>query len=469
MIPELHVVYGPPGTGKTTKLLSILQEELTKGVKASRIAYVSFTQEGAYQGRSRAKETFTNLGEKDFLYFRTLHSLAFRSLGLKRSQVMNASHYKKFSELMGMHFIGYYTEEFNGIDDKYLFYDQLNKNNSETADRYLGYLDMDKLAHVQKNYREYKKIYGVYDFTDMIQIFVERKQKVDVDVAFVDEAQDLTTLQWQMVWVAFSGAQRIYIAGDDDQAIYEWSGADVKQFLGLHTTSTQILSKSHRLPNDILDFSKRITKHISIRADKPYRGNGTLGRIIRVGTFSDVTFRPDETYMFLARNKIFLEPIAEWLRGQGIIFDLMGKPSFSMQEYRLIVLYEQQRKKPGAIENTNDLAALAKNTKRDATMDTPWYDAFDWDQVKLDYYRDVIRTKPDSMDPMIRVSTIHSVKGAEADHVILLPDVTRKVMDNLERNPDSEHRAFYVACTRAKKSLYICDPSSKFAYPIMEL
>ena len=44
----------------------------------------------------------------------------------------------------------------------------------------------------------------------------------------VDEAQDLTPLQWDMVVKIAKNVDRVYIAGDDDQAIYEWNGADVR-------------------------------------------------------------------------------------------------------------------------------------------------------------------------------------------------------------------------------------------------
>ena len=110
MSAEVHVIYGPPGTGKTTKLISILEEEIAAGVAPNKIAYVSFTQEGAHQGKRRAKERFPDFMDKDFLYFRTLHSLAFGALGLRKEQVMSKQHYKEFSRAMGMNFLGYYTE-----------------------------------------------------------------------------------------------------------------------------------------------------------------------------------------------------------------------------------------------------------------------------------------------------------------------------------------------------------------------
>lgn len=466
---SIHVIYGPPGTGKTTKLISLLGEEMETGVTPDRVAYVSFTQEGARQGKNRAKARFPQYPDKDFKHFQTLHSMAFTALHLRKDQVMGRQHYREFSHAMGMNFLGYYTEELHGQDDKYLFYDQLFKNNPSAAERYLDDMDQDVLGFVRMNYRAYKEVHDVVDFTDMLQMFVDRQESLDVDVAFIDEAQDLTTLQWRVVWTAFAQAKRIYIAGDDDQAIYQWAGADVDQFLGIHADTTTILSQSYRLPDEILEFSKRITKHISHRAEKEYSGIGPGGRIIQLSSYSDLLIKPNETYMFLSRNRMFLTPIAEWIARQGLIYNFLGNPSFSMEQYRLIALYEQDRK-----SHTVELSPKARETlepilKPGYSINDPWFDAFTWPMGKIIYYRDVIRAKPDVRSMNIRISTIHSVKGAEADNVILLPDITNRVFQNLSWYPDAEHRAFYVACTRAKKNLFLVDASSMYDYPILEL
>ena len=68
-------------------------------------------------------------------------------------------------------------------------------------------------------------------------------------------------------------------------------------------------------------------------------------------------------------------------------------------------------------------------------------------------------------EPRLIVSTIHAVKGAEADNVILFPDISMKAntMAHLSQEArDSIIRQFYVGMTRAKERLYICDPGSKF-------
>jgi DNA helicase-2/ATP-dependent DNA helicase PcrA len=63
--------------------------------------------------------------------------------------------------------------------------------------------------------------------------------------------------------------------------------------------------------------------------------------------------------------------------------------------------------------------------------------------------------------PQIVVGTIHSVKGGEADVVVLYPDMSTRAMETMMRSPaeeDAMRRVFYVGMTRAKHSLYLMSP-----------
>ena len=120
------IVLGPPGTGKTTTLLNKVDDYLKETDQCSskffhgknrntllnkvddylketdpdKIGYFAFTQKAAYHARDEAIKKF-NLTEDDLPYFRTLHSLAFRKLGLKKDQVMQSRHYKDLGKKLG--------------------------------------------------------------------------------------------------------------------------------------------------------------------------------------------------------------------------------------------------------------------------------------------------------------------------------------------------------------------------------
>ena len=89
---NLYKIIGPPGTGKTTFLLDTLEEEL-KHTPPERIAFVSFTRKGAYEGVDRALKRF-NLKKEDVPYFKTMHSICYHQLGLTRDQVIGNEHYR---------------------------------------------------------------------------------------------------------------------------------------------------------------------------------------------------------------------------------------------------------------------------------------------------------------------------------------------------------------------------------------
>lgn len=457
----IKLTFGPPGTGKTKRNMGLLGEELKHNVPEE-IAYISFTKEGAEQGISRAIILF-NLDRERFIYARTLHSLAYKELKLSRNSVISKWHYKEFSNKLGMNFTGYYTEELKNDDDKYLFYDSLYRNNKKTALLYLNELDAKKLEYVQKNYKEFKRSYDVLDFTDMIELFNKYNIKVPVKKVFIDEAQDLTTLQWEMVLTAFSDCDTMYIAGDDDQAIYQWSGADIDYFLGIKG-EIEILKHSYRLPDNILNMSKSISNQITKRVKKEYTGIGKNGRIEFTNNIEDIIINNEESYMFLSRNHTFLYNVEQFLRKKGLIYYKDRKLSANKYDIDIIKLYETERKNKVIRDSVYE--KIKSNLKENFNLALPWYESFNWESDKLEYYRDIIKNKSDINKCNITVSTIHSVKGGEADNVVLLLDITRTTKNNLEINPDSEHRVFYVGVTRAKKNIYIVYANSKYQYDI---
>jgi superfamily I DNA/RNA helicase len=66
---------------------------------------------------------------------------------------------------------------------------------------------------------------------------------------------------------------------------------------------------------------------------------------------------------------------------------------------------------------------------------------------------------------MVNINTIHGVKGGEANHVIIISDMSKRTYIEMQKDYDSEHRVAFVALTRAIERVTIVMPQSKFSYP----
>ena len=458
---NVNTIFGGPGCGKTTYLITLL-EKLLKTCNPDEIALVSFTKKGCYEGRDRAMKKF-GFGENDFPYFRTIHSLCFRAAGLNRGAMIAKKHYKDFSNALGMSFLGYYTEDLINNDDKYLQQLSLEINNPDRAELTNEELDQRKLKYVRENYSRFKTESGVVDFDDLLVNYLGGGTALPVKVAIIDEAQDLTSAQWAFCFKAFQHCEQVYIAGDDDQAIYEWSGADVNKFLYMARHSkVKILDKSYRLKTNILDFSKKVLRKIENRVEKNFAAADKDGGVFFHNDLDEIPINNEQSYYFLSRNNYFLGSYKDTLLKTGMQFSFKGKDFGKKSEYNAIKKYEELRK--NAPEKIQRSVFLVEHLKPTATNDTPWYDALDFSQETISFWRNFFSHKSSIVNTGLNIGTIHSVKGGEADNVVLSLDITRNVNNALDKSHSlaAELRCLYVAFTRAKKNLHIIHSHTKY-------
>ena len=109
-MPKSHIIYGPPGTGKTTRLLDILEEKLDQKVDPESTCFMTFTRQGIAEAKTRAVKKF-GLKPSQMDLWRTIHSLAFKQLGLTTTIMVQPSDYKELSSLLGIHIKGTCTYE----------------------------------------------------------------------------------------------------------------------------------------------------------------------------------------------------------------------------------------------------------------------------------------------------------------------------------------------------------------------
>jgi len=473
------IILGGPGTGKTTRLIAIVEQEIKDGAIPERIAYVSFTRQAAYGARKRI-----DLTEKQTPWFRTLHSMAFRRLGMSRTEVMDNTHYQKVCEMLGMTYTGFVDLESpaHGPEgNKCLGIVEYSRNTlqdlKEAWSKHGSSIDWFKLKRFYDTLLTYKKDMQLIDYSDMLERFVSSEATLDIDVAIIDEAQDLTPLQWKVASIAFKTAKRVYVGGDDDQAIYKWSGADVDTFINLKG-KVEVLEKSYRQPKEVFKQSSLILNRIKVRRNKIYQPSDREGQVFWHNRVEGIDLSKG-SWLLIARNYYLLRHYEMLVREQGYLYSTKGKLSFEKTLIRAIQAYEKLRKNKSIAGSDINLVfkKLKIKKKVDASrtynskmlgLDTSriWHDAFKGVNLKdREYLVACLRRGEDPrIEPRIRIDTIHASKGAEADNVIVMSDVSRQSYMGMQLTPDDEHRVFYVALTRAIKNLHLVQPQTSMSY-----
>ena len=471
MSQTTKIFLGPPGTGKSTRLLDVMEKELSGGVNPDKIAFCSFTKKAVEEAASRASSRF-NYDRKDLKYFRTIHSMAFYSMGLKKDRVMGFKDYKKIGDHLGLKFTGKFdgSSEVGGSvignsGDKYMFIDSFSRA------RHLSPRDVwDSLNHDSLNWWEYqryaatvsdyKEENGLCDFSDML---LQGARPVDIEVLIVDEAQDLSTAQWKFLAETFQSAKRIYVGGDDDQAIFEWSGADVSHFIDLKG-EVITLGQSWRIPKKVHSLAMDITSKIKTRKDKHYNPKENIGHVEYWNSVDHVDLSTG-TWLLLVRNSYLLDEVAVSTKAKGYNYTLKGRNSVPKADVKAIQLWERRRKGHILSESEKDLVAEYTNYEG---KDKIWHEAFTKMSVEAREYCVSLLRRGESLtkEPRITISTIHGSKGGEADNVVLLTDTAYSTWQASNLNPDAEHRVWYVGATRCKESLHIIMPRGRYSYSL---
>ena len=490
------IILGPPGTGKTTTLLDLVDQFLQQGIRPKQIGYFSFTKKAAKEAASRAADKFNLDIDTDLENFRTLHSLAFNELGMSKEKMMKPEDYKEFGQKCGLPIkTAKYSDEdgtFNS-DNEYLTIINTarvkRKDLLEYYDSRKNIIDIERstLFLLSEQLQKFKKEKGLKDFTDLLEDYIALKKNPNFKVLFIDEAQDLSLIQWEMVRTLWTNAEKTYIAGDDDQAIFKWAGADVDHFIALkeEVDNIKTLDQSYRIPGGpIHELSQKIISKVQNRFDKQYKPREEIGILKRYSDITQVDMKEGE-WLVLSSANYFLDDAKDLCELQGWYYQCKGINSVSLKLLLALNNWEHWRK--GSQLNTIEIkniyeylgSSVVEGFRKGKTLhsdakyklkecqdqhglltDKVWYDSFEGlDNITENYIRNMrANGEMINKNPRIKMSTIHGAKGGEADKVLLLQDITGAAIETFSHDPDELHRLFYTGATRAKRELHIVDP-----------
>ena len=470
-----YKVVGPPGTGKTRRLLNNVQRYSDIGVPLNKIGYFAFTRKAAGEARDRFLKVKTELTKKDIRYFQTLHSLAFNTLGLKEENVMQELNYKVIGETCGIQikYASYETNNWNGIfssDSEYLsminlarvreisVMDQLDRN------EHLSRIERDKLDAIEQEINSYKKVFGLIDFTDMIQKFLDKGVSPKFDVIFVDEAQDLSLIQWSMIKKIEKDTDcDVWVAGDDDQAIFGWAGADVDSFINWEAQEIP-LKQSERVPTIIQKKALHVIDRIQEnRIDKEYFPKAESGEIFERYKLSDIDMSKGD-WLILTRTKSLLKPVITFLKKKGFFFNTAQGNSIGKSLYEDIQNWSKLQKKIELPEI--QVQRIRERIEGSMNLSLKWYDVFNkLTDSQITYMKLLLLNGENpTEDARIKVSTIHGAKGGEATNVVLFLNETANTIKGAKKSAakqDEEYRVWYVGITRTMKNLYLIKSQNK--------
>ena len=293
------------GSGKTGALTVRIAHLLETGVKPWNILAITFTNKAAREMKERV-EKLVGDGARD-MWISTFHSTCVRIL---RREIHHLDYENQFSI-------------YDGDDQEKIMREVFKRLNMSTTDKsfsvkgamavisslkeemvswedYARKVDKNdlkavKIAKVYQTYQKMLKENNALDFDDLIyktvllfRNFPEVLEKYQDRFRYimVDEYQDTNTSQYELVAMLADKYKNLCVVGDDDQSIYGWRGANIRNILDFEKdfpdTVVIKLEQNYRSTKKILEAANAVIHNNQTRKDKTLWTENDAGSILHI-------------------------------------------------------------------------------------------------------------------------------------------------------------------------------------------
>ena len=390
------LVFAGAGSGKTRVITCRVANLIAAGVAPWNILAVTFTNKAANEMRERIVQLVGRVAGG--VHVGTFHGQALRIL---RRDIHNLGREPDFSiydaddqlrmvkQAMSDVGIGLTTISPVAIRNA------ISRAKDELADPYVyaerseGYFE-EAVAQIYHRYQRLLDSANGVDFGDMIAFCVRLFREFPELRAFyqdrfrfilVDEYQDTNRAQYEFVRQLGAGRGNVCVVGDDDQSIYTWRGADIRNILDFEgqfpATRVIRLERNYRSTGNILESANAVISKVATRAEKTLwteREDGEPPAIIEAFDEEDEARQvgnlirelrgegiPRQDIAIIYRTNAQSRPLEEWFVRQGLPYQLVGATEFyGRREVRDALAYLR------AVANPRDLVSFERiaNTPR---------------------------------------------------------------------------------------------------------
>lgn len=387
------LVIAGAGSGKTRVLTNRIAYLISeKGVKPWNIIAITFTNKAAKEMKTRIEGLVGN--DVNDIWVGTFHSMCVRIL---RNEITQIGYGRDFviydtgdTKMVIKECIKELKLDDKVYSDKYLAYEiSKAKNEMITTERYANMHASDaRMTNVAKAYSLYQtklKNNNALDFDDIINNTIRvfeaseetlQKYQNKFKYILVDEYQDTNKAQDKLIMLLSEVHHNVFVVGDDQQSIYKFRGADIKNILNFEKnfkdTKVIKLEQNYRSTTNILNIANEVIKnnHGNVKkklwtenegGDKPtvFQADDEYDEanyvVSQINTLRINEYRKYSEFAILYRTNAQSRAFEDILMREGIPYRVVGGQKFyERKEIKDILAYLR------LVYNTNDNVSLKR-------------------------------------------------------------------------------------------------------------